>query len=461
MPNPKIGLAAGVVSVFSLALVCAASGAPLRPSGLPVRFMHERRSGFLNTSVGALAPAKGSSTDPDVSADGRFVAFHSDASNLVSGDTNDFGDVFVRDRLTGKTERVSVSSAGKQGNAPSDYPGISADGRFVFFNSYASNLVAGDTNENWDVFVRDRLTRTTERVSVSSSGKQGNGDSYGTLTSPDGRFVVFDSYASNLVAGDRHGYLDVFVRDRLTGTTDRVSVNSAGKQARGTSYAAALSPDGRFVALSSWASNLVAGDTNRELDVFVRDRLHGTTDRASVSSNGEQARGQSDFGSLSADGRFVAFHSDASNLVAGDTNRKWDVFVRDRLQGTTERVSVSSAGKQGNRRSNSPLISDDGRFVFFDSTATNLVDRDTNDWRDVFMRDRLTGTTERLSVSSLGKQANGKSFLYAVSTDGRFVAVVSKASNLVAGDTNESWDVFLRDRLKRTTELVSAARPRR
>jgi hypothetical protein len=413
-------------------------------------------------SVSGLVPAKGTSSDPDVSSDGRFVAFDSDASNIVAGDTNGWRDVFVRDRLTGKAERVSISTSGKQGNSVSSGPSISADGRYVFFDSNASNLVSGDTNDSWDVFVRDRVSGTTERVSLSNTGKQGNDDGFGSLISPDGRYVLFDSYASNLVAGDRHGYLDVFVRDLNTGRTERVSISSRGAGGRGTSWGEGISPDGRFVNFASWAGNLVSRDTNRNMDVFARDRLTGSTERVSVDSAGRQANGESDFGSMSADGRFVAFHSNASNLVADDTNKTWDVFVRDRQDQTTDRVSVSSAGRQGNRRSNSPLITDDGRYVLFDSTASNLVPNDTNRQRDVFVHDRSTGTTERLSVSSAGKQANDSAFLYAISgPDARFLVFVSKASDLVPGDTNNNWDVFLRDRQNGTTELISAARAKR
>jgi Tol biopolymer transport system component len=253
----------------------------------------------------------------------------------------------------------------------------------------------------------------------------------------------------------------VFVRDRVARTTERVSVSTTGIEANRHSDLDAISPDGRFVVFSSLASNLVPADTNRQEDVFVRDRLTGTTERVSVGNGGEQARGRSDWGSISADGRFVAFHSSASNLVAGDTNKRWDVFVRDRLTGTTERVSVNGGGKQGNRSSRAPKVSGDGRFVAFNSTASNLVAHDTNKTSDVFVRDRLNGTTERVSVNSAAKQAKGKSFGRSTTPDMRFVAFDSLASNLVPRDKNKTWDVFLRDRLTGTTELVSAARTKR
>jgi Tol biopolymer transport system component len=409
-------------------------------------------------SVAAWVPANGNSDDPYISADGRFVCFDSTASNLVPGDTNGRRDVFVRDRVTGTTERVSVSSGGAQANGHSFCDGISADGRFVLFESIASNLVPGDTNGSWDVFVRDRLTGTTERVSLTPAGAQGEGYSYNGSISADGRFVAFDSEADNFIPPTGNSR-DEFVRDRLNGTTVPVDVNSAGKQANGAGWISDISGDGRFIVFSSYASNLVSRDTNRNQDVFVRDQLSGTTERVSVSSAGAQANGSSDLGAISANGRFVAFNSTASNLVRGDTNGTFDVFVHDQLTGKTTRVSISTAGKQGNGSSNAPELSDDGRFVAFDSTASNLVAGDTNGKRDVFVHDRRTGRTERVSVSSAGRQANGKSFLYSISADGRFVAFVSNASNLVPGDKNGTFDVFVRDRVTGKTELISGAQP--
>jgi Tol biopolymer transport system component len=236
----------------------------------------------------------GNSYSPSTSIDGRYVAFHSHASNLVPGDTNGFYDVFVHDRITGATERVSVSTAGVQGNGDSSYgytPSISSDGRYVAFSSLATNLVSGDTNTFSDVFVRDRQNGTTERVSLDSGGAEGNGDSVAPVISGDGRYVAFESFASNLVAGDTNGTWDVFVRDRLAGTTERASVDSSAAEANGQSHWPAISSDGRYVAFQSYASNLVAGDTNGFADVFVHDRLNGMTERASVYTAGAQANG--------------------------------------------------------------------------------------------------------------------------------------------------------------------------
>jgi Ca2+-binding RTX toxin-like protein len=352
--------------------------------------------------------ANADSFSPSISTDGRFVAFYSYATNLVPGDTNDNSDIFVRDTLTNTTTRVSVDSAGNQADNElykgSGFPSISADGRFVAFYSSSADFVPGDTNDTYDIFVRDTLTNTNTRVSVDSAGNQGNNASVsvGPIStsgssspsiSADGRFVAFYSYSSNLVLGDTNDKPDIFVRDTLTNTTTRVSVDSAGNQALDASFDfdTSISANGRFVAFSSSASNLVPGDTNDANDIFVRDTLTNTTTRVSVDSAGNQALSGSINPSISANGRFVAFHSSASNLVPGDTNDANDIFVRDTLTNTTTRVSVDAAGNQGNNESFDPSISADGRRVAFDSDASNLVPGDTNNTFDVFVSD--TGNT--------------------------------------------------------------------
>jgi Tol biopolymer transport system component len=253
-----------------------------------------------------------------------------------------------------ETERVSVDSSGSEANGD-DYAwggGISGNGRWVVFGGYASNLVANDTNALRDVFVRDREAGTTERVSVDSSGGQANDFSWNFefAISADGRCVAFVSYASNLVQGDTNQDEDVFVHDRATGITERVSVDSSGGQANGGnryvpgSSQPSISADGQIVAFTSFADNLVPGDANGVSDVFVHDRSSGVTERVSVDSSGAEANGASDGPAISANGRFVAFTSAADDLVAGDTNQTYDVFVHDRATGTTERVSVDSLG---------------------------------------------------------------------------------------------------------------------
>ena len=358
------------------------------------------------------------------------------------------------------TERVSVDSAGVQANDSSEYASISADGNFVVFVSNATNLVAGDANGVPDVFVHDRQGGTTERVSVSSTGTEGDAGSgyYGQFAiSADNRFVAFTSYASNLVAGDTNGVSDVFVRDRALGTTERVSISTSGAEGNLASQGASISADGRFVGFSSDASNLVVGDTNGALDGFVRDRVKSKTERVSVSSAGAQGNNGSGVTSISADGRFVAIETSATNFDPTDTDWCTDVYVRDRRNGTTERVSIPTFGVQVNVPCSpaTSMISADGRFVAFDNCSTTLVAGDTNGCLDVFVRDRIANTTERVSVSTAGVQANDNAYITAISADGRFVAFISVASNLVAGDTNAAADVFVRDRstsLRRTRQ---------
>ena len=402
--------------------------------------------------------AIGNSDTPALSDSGRFAAFESDASNLVPGDTNNSRDIFVHDTQTGTTSRVSVASDGTQATSYSSTPVLSGDGRYVAFESDASNLVPGDTNNSRDIFVHDTQTGTTSRADVASDGTQASTstDLYGTASpaiSGDGRYVAFWSWATNLVPGDTNGYPDVFVHDMQTGTTVRVSVASNGTQANGASdnETSALSSDGRYVVFESDASNLVPGDTNNAGDIFVHDMQTGTTVRVSVASNGTQANSYSTWPAISGNGRYVAFESAASNLVPGDTNKANDIFVHDMQTGTTVRVSVASNGTQGNAGkpygygSEFPVISDDGRYIAFTSESTNLVPGDTNKIADVFVHDMQTGTTSRVNVTSSGAQSNGDiGAVAALSGGGGYVSFSSDAPNLVPGDTNNDLDVFLR-----------------
>ncbi len=384
------------------------------------------------------------STSASISAQGRYVAFRSDAANLVAGDTNSTVDIFVRDRQTGETTRVSVASDGTQADDWSTLPAISASGRYVTFYSAATNLVAGDTNDQLDVFVHDRQTGETSRVSVASDGAQGDAGSDLPSISASGRYVAFSSWATNLVAGDLNATADIFVHDRQTGETTRVSVASDGGQGEDWSTSPSISALGRYVAFTSYATSLVVGDTNDAADVFVRDRQTGETTRVSVASGGAQGDAGSYTPSISADGRYVAFYSLATNLVTGDTNSTADIFVHDRQTGETSRVSVDSDGMQAvGGHCYAPSISADGRYVAFYSYATNLVAGDTNDALDVFAHDRQTGETTRVSVASDGAQGDGGSYSPSISAMGTLVAFDSVATNLVEGDANDTGDVFL------------------
>lgn len=394
-----------------------------------------------------------------ISASGRYVAFTSDATTLVAGDTNGKRDAFVHDRLTGETTRVSVSSTGAESNCSDPFgcsvaAGISADGRYVLIESDAPDLVSGDTNEASDVFVHDRTTGATTRVSIASGGREGNGSSVLAALSTDGRYVAFTSGASNLVPRDTNQTSDVFVYDRTAGRTTRVSLNSRGSQTnRGSeSSGPTISAHGRYVAFTSNATNLVAHDTNKLADVFVRDLRTGRTTRVSVNSRGRQGTGDrqrigSNAPSISASGRYIAFHSAASNLVRGDSNRVFDIFLHDRKTGQTRRVSVSNRGRQANAESfGPPSISPDGRYIAFGSLASNLVPGDANDITDAFVYDRRTRRVTLGSLSSSGEQGGDGSWnaVGAFSADNRYLAFSSWAGNLVADDTNGGPDAFVR-----------------
>ena len=389
----------------------------------------------------------------DMTPDGRFVVFASAASNLVPGDTNGVGDVFVRDRLTGVTELVSIGPRGVQGDGDSNFlgistaPAISDDGRYVAFKSDASNLVRGDRNGLTDVFVRDRAADITERISGD-----GGGDNPGI--SPDGNFVAFETFDF-----DGDFAQDIYLRDRATGTVERISVSHDGSEVFGTSEDPVVA-NGPVVAFASSAPNLVPDDGQSNIDVFVRD-LSGpspTTERVSVSSD-EQPAGEFDTSrnpAITGDGRFVAFQSNAQNFTpVAQTGFFSDVFVRDREAGTTVLASPNGAGGEAAGQSEDPEISADGRFVAFASFASDLIagapDPDGELVRDAFVRDLTSQSTEMISVNGAHQDATRDGFhddvgAGPVSADGLVTLMGTQADNLFAGDTNGVNDVYVSDR---------------
>lgn len=404
------------------------------------------RSRTVRVSVASNGrQASGYSNFAAMSANGRYVAFAT-ASALAKNDTNNHVDIYVRDRWAGWTRLVSVSSNGALSDGDSSQASISADGRYVAFASGADNLVPGGTHSSSNVFLHDMATGETRLVSVSSAGAPGDGASVSPAISADGRHVAFESTADNLVRRDTHRLVQVFSHDTVTGRTLLVSASDRGAPANsdvGMGPMVWISADGRYVTFDSPANNLVSGDTNQRIDVFVRDTVTAHTRRVSVSTKGAQGNNNSYGGAISASGRYVAFHSYATNFASRDTNDSSDAFVRDLRTGRTRLVSVSTSGKHGDWHSFAIAISADGRFVLFGSEADNLVPRDTN-WRsDVFVRDLTAGTTRRVSVSSSGEQGNGDSWPCGISADGRTVLFESDADNLVAGDTNDQTDVFI------------------
>jgi hypothetical protein len=383
-----------------------------------------------------------------VNANGTFVAFYSDATDLIPNDTNQFRDVFVRDRAQQTTERISVNSLEEPANrachATGFAPAINADGQIVAFYSDATNLTPNDTNGQTDVFVRLRASGDTDLVSLASDGSQGSGPSLNPSIDGIGRFVAFQSQASNLAPNDTNAVSDIFVRDRDGLSTERICDSI---EPNNFSFAPSISANGNFVAFTSAATNLVPVDENRQLDIFVCDRSTGQIDLVSVSTEGVQGNRDSILPAISEDGRFVAFKSLASNLVPDDRNDVVDVFVRDRQARTTERVSVSFFGGDANDASFPPSISYDGRFVAFGSAAGNIVRADVNLLPSVFVRDRLASITLLVDVNDAGEQANGATLDVppSVSGDGRHIGYVSLADNLKGPDLNETVDVFIAD----------------
>ena len=409
---------------------------------------------WQGADLARVTAGDGQSFRPALSGDGRVVAFQTMAGDIVAGLPADgFFDVVVAD-LTGAAPTFEVASQamtpGTAGDMHSYVPFVSRDGRHVGFSSYAGNLVANDTNRapedpftGSDVFLRDRSTTLLARVSVGQDGTQGDGNSAGFSTTPDGRLVVFDSFATNLVAGDTNDASDVFLVDRTVGTIERLSVSSAGVAGDGGSGEATVSEDGRFVAFSSVATNLVAGDTNGVSDVFIHDRFTHETERV--------ATGATNVGlpRISADGRTVVFTGPGTGAAGGLIGVQ-EVFVLEVASGRVEQVHVRDDGAIADGlvliTYVGPTISADGRFVAFVSAATNLVAGDTNGVPDVFVVDRMTHHIELISESADGVLANGGSGDAWISDDGTAVAFASGATNLGPGGSNGTSDIFVRRR---------------
>lgn len=385
--------------------------------------------------------AAGTSQLPAAAGDGTFVAFVSDAANLVPQDDNRSRDVFLRNRSTGEIVRASLSSSGGEGNLQSTSPAITPDGRYVVFASEASDLVDGDTNLSFDVFRRDLAAGETIRVSVASDGTQGNSGSAWPAVSSDGRYVAFQSLATNLVSGDGNGRIDIFWHDCATGQTIRASVGADGGDAKGDSQSPSLTRDGQQVAFFSTAMNLVSDDVTHYA-VYLRDIADSTTELVSIGDAGNLPDGDSSVPSISGDGRYVSFFSSATNLVDGDANGLNDVFVRDRQDGHTILASHTSAGASGNGASTFSALSSDGLSVAFESGASDLVDGDTNGNSDVFVFDLDFDRVTRVSVHTGDIEAHGDSHRPAISDDGAEVFFSSDAADLVDDDTNGTGDVF-------------------
>jgi Tol biopolymer transport system component len=379
------------------------------------------------------------------SADGRFVVFESDATNLVPADGNLLRDVFVRDRLLGTTTRMSEVPGGGDASGESRYPSISEDGRWIAFTSDAHDLVIGDTNAAQDVFVFDRNTGQISRVSMGWDGSEGNGDSRTPSINGDGRYVAFRSSATNLVSGPMDSSKFIYVCDLQTGNNELVSVTWAGVEENGGSWHPHISANGRHVAFISNSTNLVSFDENGVNDAFMRDLDLGVTTMIGVNIDDEDGNGNSGGFGISATGRYAGIFSNASDLLppGEDFNAVQDAFVRDVDLGVTERVSVNNSGNQANAGSGPATLDGTGRYAAFHSDASNLVDGDDNAFTDIFSHDRASGITTLLTITAAGIQSDDISNNPTLSGDGCFVIFNSVATNLVPDDTNGYRDVFV------------------
>jgi len=389
---------------------------------------------------------------PAINGDGCVIAFKSYASNLVENDLNEKVDVFALDRNVGAIERVPVRPAtGSSGN-PNDNsfpPALNFDGTIVAFSSLSNNLTAGDFNTDADVFVYDRPSQTTSILTLRDDGELGGGaPDLPPSLSDDGRFVAFSAASEKIVSSDRNQANDVFVYDRDSGGTELISVatagSDAGRPANRASNGAVISADGCTVAFYSEASNVIAGDRNDVRDVFVRDRCSGASERVSIASDGSEANAASQAAGfqpgISGDGQLVVFGSDATNLAEGDDNGVADVFLRDRSSQATTRLSRGLNGESANGASQFPAISADGRFVAFQSAASNLVENDTNQRADIFVVELATGLVRRIGADQV--EPNGNSTAPQLNADGTIVVFQSDASNLTDDDGNGVGDVF-------------------
>lgn len=398
--------------------------------------------------------ADGKSEKPSMSSNARYIAFQSTAKSLVADKTTNYSDIFLYDRITGAITRLNVRDIDVEADGHSANAKISADGTVVVFMSAATNLLPGDTEGFHDIFAYDSTDGTVSRISVSSDGVAGDGDSDNPDVSDDGRYIVFQSHATNLVDDDTNDQIDIFRHDRQTNRTIRVNYDFLDEEATGhDSSEPVISDNGRYVAFQTVAA-LTPCDDNGSRDIFIRDITAGLTSLASVTHYGCVANSSSYHPSISGDGRFVAFSSNASNLILApyeDTNHQQDVYIRDLQNEITERISVKGSSDEGDGRSvgYGGNISSDGQYVVFSSDSTNFVQDDTNESFDVFVRDRTTMQTTRESVGHYWEEGSGDypANTAVISANGRYVVFDSRSSELVSGDSNNNWDIFIRDYL--------------
>jgi Tol biopolymer transport system component len=390
--------------------------------------------------------SNGISGEPATSQTGQFVAYRSSATNLDS-DRCDRGinQIYVSDRSTGTIRCVSVNSSGKEGDQDSFAPSITGDGRFIAFTSVATNFAGNQCDNGFNqIYVRDRTSGTTRCVSVNSNGHEANQDSDASSISADGTLIAFNSAATNL-AGNKcdNGFNHIFVHDLTTGTTNCVSVRTNGDEGNGDSFDPSISADGQVVVFESTATNLASRCNNGNSHIYLHHRVTGETSCVSVNNEGQQSNGNSALARVSGDGRFVAFQSDSTNVTTRCNNGHAQIFVRDTLEERTTCSSIDNHGNQGNNDSVQPSISSNGRFVAFSSNTTNLTgNRCMGGNMQVFVRDRADEKTKCASLGPKNVEGNGNSSSPSISANGSMVTFESDANNLVKKDTNNLRDVF-------------------
>lgn len=404
----------------------------------------------LASSSDAGEPGNFESRAPDVSVDGRIVAFESNATNLDPLDTDLFADIYVKNLDTGEVTLASVAPAGSKGrgkgkgsgpvkgNLYSNRPSLSGAGNRVAFDTGSSNLHRDDPIGDTDVYVKDLTSGTLILASVNAGGTKGNGYSVRPSISDDGAKVVFDSTATNFGPGDADDNFDVYVKNLVTGRVDLVSTTSGGIKGNDVSFGAVISPDGTKVAFNSMATNLHPADTDGFTDVYVKDLTTGELSLASTSDQGQTGNDGSFAPQLSRDGRVVAFMSRATNLDPADSQPYEDVYAKDLATGDLKLVSAAANGAKGNNLSFLGSISADGRIVAFDSISTNLHPADTDAFDDVFLKDLATGALTLVSKTADGQKGNDFSGGGSLSASAGRIAFLTTATNLHPGITGRS-----------------------
>ena len=379
---------------------------------------------------------------PDISVNGRIVAFQSSATNLDPLDTDLFDDIYVKNLDSGEVTLASVAparskgkgkgkgSAPVKGNLYSQRPSLSGDGSRVAFETGSSNLHPDDPFGGFDIYVKDLTSGDLTLASVNASGVKGNGYSVRPSISDDGTKVVFDSIATNFSSQDADSTFDVYVKDLVTGEVELVSVTSEGIKGNDVSFGAAISPDGTKVAFNSMATNLHPADTDHFTDVYVKDLVTGDLSLASTSDQGNSGNGASFGPQLTGDGSIVAFMSRATNLDPSDSQPYEDVYVKNLATGDLKLVSAAADGTKGNSLSFLGSISPDGRLVAFDSISTNLHPADPDSFDDVFLKDLTTGALTLISSTAAGQKGNNASGGGSLSADAGRIAFLTSATNL-------------------------------